>query len=163
MSARCLFCFPVIVCLLSDDSVSRRPFPSASLLRLVRGKSMSVRLYVGNLPFSVSEQDLEELFGQIGVVESANLVTDRDTGRSRGFAFVEMDSREAADAAIASINGREIDGRQLTVNEARPRENRGGSRGGGGFGGGRGFGGGGGRGGGGGGFNRDRGGRGNRY
>src|SRR5262245_54173811 len=162
MSARCLFCFPVIVCLLSDDSVDRRPFPPASLLRLVRGKSMSVRLYVGNLPFSVSEQDLEELFGQIGVVESANLVTDRDTGRSRGFAFVEMDSREAADAAIAELNGREIDGRQLTVNEARPRENRGGARGGG-FGGGRGFGGGGGRGGGGGGFNRDRGGRGNRY
>ena len=85
---------------------------------------MSVRLYVGNLPFSVSEQQLEELFGQIGVVESANLVTDRDTGRSRGFAFVEMDSREAADAAIAELNGREIDGRQLTVNEARPRENR---------------------------------------
>src|SRR5262245_17760164 len=161
MSARCLFCFPVIVCLLSDDSVSRRPFPSASLLRLVRGKSMSVRLYVGNLPFSVSEQDLEELFGQIGVVESANLVTDRDTGRSRGFAFVEMDSREAADAAIAALNGREIEGRQLTVNEARPRESRGPRSGG--FGGGRGFGGGGGGRGGGGGFNRDRGGRGNRY
>ncbi|MCI0524445.1 MAG: RNA-binding protein [Acidobacteria bacterium] len=122
---------------------------------------MSVRLYVGNLPFSVSEQDLEELFGQIGVVESANLVTDRDTGRSRGFAFVEMDSREAADAAIAELNGREIEGRALTVNEARPRENRG-PRGGG-FGGGRGFGGGGGGGRGGGGFNRDRGGRGNRY
>jgi len=124
---------------------------------------MSVRLYVGNLPFSVSEQQLEELFGQIGVVESANLVTDRDTGRSRGFAFVEMDSREAADAAIAELNGREIDGRQLTVNEARPRENRG-PRGGG-FSGGRGFGGGGGGGGGGrgGGCNRDRGGRGNRY
>jgi RNA recognition motif-containing protein len=131
--------------------------PPASLLPLVRGKFMSVRLYVGNLPFSVSEQDLEEMFGQIGVVESANIVTDRDTGRSRGFAFVEMDSREAADAAIAALNGREIDGRQLTVNEARPRESRGGR---GGFGGGRGGGFGGGRGGG---FNRDRGGRGNRY
>jgi RNA recognition motif-containing protein len=119
-------------------------------------------LYVGNLPFSMSEQDLEELFGQIGVVESANLVTDRDTGRSRGFAFVEMDTREAADAAIASLNGREFDGRALTVNEARPRESR--APRGGGFGGGRGFGGGGGGGrGGGGGFNRDRGGRGNRY
>ncbi len=123
---------------------------------------MSVRLYVGNLPFSVSEQDLEEMFGQIGVVESANIVTDRDTGRSRGFAFVEMDSREAADAAIAALNGREIDGRQLTVNEARPRESRGGFGGGRGGGRGGGFGGGGGRGGG-GGFNRDRGGRGNRY
>jgi cold-inducible RNA-binding protein len=119
---------------------------------------MSVRLYVGNLPFSISEQEVEELFRQIGVVESTNLVTDRDTGRSRGFAFVEMDSREAAEAAIAELNGREIDGRALTVNEARPRENRAPRSGGGG---GRGFGGGGG--GRGGGFSRDRGGRGNRY
>jgi cold-inducible RNA-binding protein len=119
---------------------------------------MSVRLYVGNLPFSISESEVEEMFRQIGVVESTNLVTDRDTGRSRGFAFVEMDTREAAEAAIAELNGREIDGRALTVNEARPRENRA-PRGGGG--GGRGFGGGGG--GRSGGFNRDRGGRGNRY
>lgn len=116
---------------------------------------MSVRLYVGNLPFSISEQEVEELFRQIGVVESTNLVTDRDTGRSRGFAFVEMDSREAAESAIAALNGHEIDGRALTVNEARPRENRAPRAGGRGFGGG----GGGGRGG----FNRDRGGRGNRY
>jgi cold-inducible RNA-binding protein len=127
---------------------------------------MSVRLYVGNLPFSVTEQDLEDLFGQSGQVESTNIVTDRDTGRSRGFAFVEMDSREAADAAIQALNGYEMDGRSLTVNEARPKESRGGSRGGfgGGGGGGRGgFGGGGGRGGG-GGYGRDRGGRGgNRY
>jgi cold-inducible RNA-binding protein len=120
---------------------------------------MSVRLYVGNLPFSISEHEVEDMFRQIGVVESTNLVTDRDTGRSRGFAFVEMDSREAAEAAIATLNGREIDGRALTVNEARPRESR--SPRGGGGGGGRGFGGGGG--GGRGGFNRDRGGRGNRY
>ncbi len=121
---------------------------------------MSVRLYVGNLPFSVTEQDLEELFSQSGQVESVNIVTDRDTGRSRGFAFVEMDSRESADAAIQALNGKEIDGRELTVNEARPKESRG-PRGGG-FGGGRG--GFGGRGGGGGGFSRDRGGRGgNRY
>ncbi len=130
---------------------------------------MSVRLYVGNLPFSVTEQDLEELFGQSGQVESTNIVTDRDTGRSRGFAFVEMDSREAADAAIQALNGYEIEGRSLTVNEARPKESRGGGgRGGfGGGGGGRGGfggGGGGGRGGGGGGYGRDRGGRGgNRY
>lgn len=116
---------------------------------------MAIRLYVGNLPFSISEQEVEELFRQIGVVESTNLVTDRDTGRSRGFAFVEMDSREAAEAAIAALNGHEIDGRALTVNEARPREDRA-PRGGGG---GRSFGGGG-RGDG---FNRDRGGRGNRY
>jgi cold-inducible RNA-binding protein len=107
---------------------------------------MSVRLYVGNLPFSVSEQDLEDLFSRSGQVESTNIVTDRDTGRSRGFAFVEMDSREAADAAIEALNGFELAGRALTVNEARPKENRA-PRGGGGFGGGgggRGFGGGGG-------------------
>lgn len=123
---------------------------------------MSVRLYVGNLPFSVSEQELEELFGQVGQVDSANVVTDRDTGRSRGFAFVEMDSQEAADAAIESFNGRELAGRAMTVNEARPRENRP-ARGGFGGGGGRGGGFGGDRGGG-GGFDRDRGGRGgNRY
>ena len=127
---------------------------------------MSVRLYVGNLPFSVTEQDLEDLFGQSGQVESTNIVTDRDTGRSRGFAFVEMDSREAADAAIQALNGYEMDGRSLTVNEARPKESRGGgSRGGFGGGGGGGRGGyGGGGGGRGGGYGRDRGGRGgNRY
>ena len=128
---------------------------------------MSVRLYVGNLPFSVSEQDLEELFSQSGQVDSANVVTDRDTGRSRGFGFVEMESQEAADAAIRALNGYELSGRALTVNEARPKENRS-PRGGFGGGGGRGgFGGGGGRGGlcGGGGGGRDRGGRGggNRY
>ena len=85
---------------------------------------MSVRLYVGNLPFSVTEQDLEEIFAQVGTVESTNIVTDRDTGRSRGFAFVEMDTQEAADAAIQNFNGRELEGRSLTVNEARPRESR---------------------------------------
>jgi RNA recognition motif-containing protein len=120
-------------------------------------------LYVGNLPFSVTEQELEDLFSQSGQVESTNIVTDRDTGRSRGFAFVEMDTREAADAAIQALNGFEIDGRSLTVNEARPKESRG-SRGGfGGGGGGRGGGFGGGGRGGGGGYGRDRGGRGNRY
>jgi cold-inducible RNA-binding protein len=124
---------------------------------------MTVRLYVGNLPFSVTEQELEELFSQSGQVESANIVTDRDTGRSRGFAFIEMDTREAADAAIQALNGFEIDGRSLTVNDARPKENRGGGGSRGGFGGGRGFGGGGGRGGGGGGYSRDRGRGGNRY
>ena len=123
---------------------------------------MSVRLYVGNLPFSVTEQDLEQLFSQSGQVDSANVVTDRDTGRSRGFGFVEMESQEAANAAIDALNGYELSGRALTVNEARPKESRP-SRGGFGGGGGRGgFGGGGGRGGfgGGGGGGRDRGGRG---
>jgi len=122
---------------------------------------MSVRLYVGNLPFGVTEQDLEEIFAQVGTVESTNIVTDRDTGRSRGFAFVEMETQEAADAAIQNFNGRELEGRSLTVNEARPRESRPPRSGGFGGGGGRGgFGGGGGRGGGRGGGG-DRGG--NRY
>lgn len=115
---------------------------------------MSVRLYVGNLSFGVTEGELEDLFAQVGPVQSANIVTDRDTGRSRGFGFVEMESREAADAAIEAFNGHEVSGRSLTVNEARPRESRGGGGGGFGGGGGRGgggFGGGGGRGGGGGG------------
>jgi RNA recognition motif-containing protein len=124
---------------------------------------MSVKLYVGNLPFSVSENDLTELFGQSGQVDSAQIVTDRDTGRSRGFGFVEMNTREAADGAISQFHGYELDGRALVVNEARPKENRGGGFGGGGGRGG--FGGGGGRdrgrgGFGGGGRDRDRGGRG---
>ena len=112
---------------------------------------MSVKLYVGNLPFSISDQDLEGLFAQAGQVESVSVITDRDTGRSRGFGFVEMESREAAEAAIQQLNGYEMDGRAIVVNEARPREDRGGGRGG--FGGGGGgrprgsFGGGGGRGG----------------
>jgi RNA recognition motif-containing protein len=103
---------------------------------------MSMKLYVGNLSFGTTEGDLQQLFSQVGTVESASMVTDRDTGRSRGFAFVEMSSKSEGEAAIAKFNGAELDGRSLTVNEAKPRENRGG---GGGFGGGRG---GGGRGGG---------------
>lgn len=109
---------------------------------------MSMKLYVGNLSFGTSSTDLENLFGQVGTVESASVVSDRDTGRSRGFGFVEMSTKEEGNAAIAEFNGKEIDGRSLTVNEARPREDRGG----GGFGGGgnrrSGGGGGGGRGGG---------------
>lgn len=114
---------------------------------------MSMKLYVGNLSFGTSSTDLENLFGQVGTVESASVVSDRDTGRSRGFGFVEMSTKEEGNAAIAEFNGKEIDGRSLTVNEARPREDRGG----GGFGGGgnrRGGGGGGGRGGFGGGRSR---------
>ncbi len=115
---------------------------------------MAVKLYVGNLSFSTTEQDLEEQFGQFGQVNSASLITDRETGRSRGFGFVELDSNEAAQAAIQNLNGKEVDGRALTVNEAKPREDRGGGGGGrGGFGGG-----GGGRGGGGGGGGRGGGG-----
>ncbi len=105
------------------------------------------KLYVGNLPFDISEQGLKDLFAGHGEVASASIITDRETGRSRGFGFVEMADASAADAAIESMNGQDCGGRPLTVNEARARE-----AGGGGGGGGRGgFGGGGGRSGGGGG------------
>jgi cold-inducible RNA-binding protein len=116
---------------------------------------MSVKLYVGNLSFQTTQQDLEELFSQAGQVESVSIVTDRDTGQPRGFAFVEMSGNAEAQAAIQALDGREVDGRALKVNEARPKEDRG-RRGG--FGGGGRSGGGGGRGGYGGG-----GGRGGRY
>lgn len=95
---------------------------------------MSMKLYVGNLSFETSSSDLETLFTQMGTVESASVVEDRDTGRSRGFGFVEMSSKEEGNAAISEFNGKEVNGRSLTVNEAKPRENRAG--GGGGFGGG---------------------------
>jgi RNA recognition motif-containing protein len=95
---------------------------------------MSTKLYVGNLAFQTTSQQLQELFSQAGTVQSASVVEDRDTGRSRGFAFVEMSTDEEATAAIDQFNGKELGGRQLKVNEAKPRENRSG-------GGGRGFGG----------------------
>ncbi len=91
---------------------------------------MSTKLYVGNLSFNSNEQDLEDTFGEIGTVESVNIIEDRDTGRSRGFGFVEMSSAEEAQKAIAELDGKEIDGRNLKVNEAKPRENRGGGGGG---------------------------------
>jgi RNA recognition motif-containing protein len=118
-----------------------------------KGISMSTKLYVGNLAFQTTSQQLQELFAQAGTVESASVVEDRDTGRSRGFAFVEMSTKEEATSAIEQFNGKEVGGRALKVNEAKPRESGGGGgRGGfggnrGGFGGNRG--GGGGRGGGG--------------
>jgi RNA recognition motif-containing protein len=110
---------------------------------------MGKRLYVGNLPYSVDSSELQDLFSQHGTVTSAQVLSDRDTGRSKGFGFVEMDTDEAAQAAIEALNGKEMGGRALTVNEARPREERGGG-GGGGYGGGGGRGGYGGGGGGGG-------------
>jgi len=93
---------------------------------------MSVKLYVGNLSFQTSSEDLKQLFSQAGTVESASVVEDRETGRSRGFGFVEMASSEEGQAAIQQFNGKEINGRALNVNEARPREDRGGRGGGGG-------------------------------
>src|SRR5712691_3103134 len=100
---------------------------------------MSMKLYVGNLSFQTSSDDLNSLFAQAGTVESASVVEDRETGRSRGFGFVEMSSPEEAQKAIEQFNGKEVNGRNLNVNEAKPRENRGNG------GGGRGFGGNGGR------------------
>lgn len=123
---------------------------------------MSMKLYVGNLSFQTSSEELQELFSQAGTVESANVVEDRDTGRSRGFGFVEMATKEEGEAAIAQFNGKEFGGRNLTVNEARPREDRGGRGGFGGGGGRGGYGGGGGNRGGGGGRGGYGGGGGNR-
>ncbi len=127
---------------------------------------MGKKLYVGNLSYGTSDSDLQRLFGEHGTVVSAQVIMDRDTGRSKGFGFVEMGSDQEAQAAIAALSGKEVDGRSLTVNEARPKEGGGGGGrggyGGGGGGGGRGGygggGGGGGRGGygGGGGGGRDR-------
>jgi RNA recognition motif-containing protein len=102
---------------------------------------MGKKLYVGNLPYSVNDSDLEQLFAPHGTVQSAQVIMDRDTGRSKGFGFVEMNSDQEAQAAIAALNGKDVDGRTLTVNEARPKESGGGGRGGkgggGGYGGGR--------------------------
>jgi RNA recognition motif-containing protein len=99
------------------------------------------KLYVGNLPYGWTDHDLQNLFESHGVVESALVIKDRDTGRSKGFGFVEMDNAEQAQAAIAALNGQDVNGRALTVSEARPREERGGQFGGSrrhaGFGGGR--------------------------
>jgi RNA recognition motif-containing protein len=110
---------------------------------------MSMKLYVGNLSYDTTSEDLARMFAPSGTVESAAVITDRDTGRSKGFGFVEMASRQEGEDAIEALNGTEVNGRNLTVNEARPREERSGG-GGGGYGGGggsRGGGGGGGRGG----------------
>lgn len=92
---------------------------------------MGKRLYVGNLPYSASNAELEQLFGQFGNVTSAQVIQDRDTGRSKGFAFVEMSSDAEAQAAINGLNDKEHNGRPLTVNEAKPREGGGGGGGGG--------------------------------
>ena len=105
---------------------------------------MGKKLFVGNLSYDTTNGVLEQLFGEFGTVQSAQVIMDRDTGRSKGFGFVEMGSDQEAQAAIKGLSDKEVDGRRLTVNEAKPREDRGGGRGG--HGGGRGgYGGGGGR------------------
>ncbi len=103
---------------------------------------MGKKIYVGNLAYGVSSSDLQQMFEPHGTVQSAQVIMDRDSGRSKGFGFVEMDNEQEAQAAIAALNGKEIDGRTLTVNEARPREERSGGGGGGGGGGRGGYGGG---------------------
>lgn len=95
-----------------------------------------MKLYVGNLSFNTNNQDLSDLFTTIGTVQSANVIEDRDTGRSRGFGFVEMSNKEDGERAIAELNGKEVDGRTLKVNEAKPQGDRNGGGGRGGFGGG---------------------------
>ena len=127
---------------------------------------MSVKIYVGNLPFSTTDNELRDLFGQFGEVESARIVTDRETGRSRGFAFVTMGTPDEAAKAMQGMDGKTLNGRPLRVNEAEQRQQRGGGGGGGGgYRGGGGGGGGdwGGGGGGGGRGGRGRGGGGDRY
>ena len=107
---------------------------------------MGKKLYVGNLAYSVGDSELQQIFEAHGAVQSAQVIMDRDTGRSKGFGFVEMGSDQEAQAAISALNGKEVEGRALTVNEARPKT-EGGGRGGGGGGGRGGYGGGGGGGG----------------
>jgi RNA recognition motif-containing protein len=98
--------------------------------------NVAKKLYVGNLSYNTSDSDLQRLFEEFGTVDSAQVISDRETGRSKGFGFVEMGSDQEAQAAISALNGKEVDGRALTVNEAKPREERGGG-GRGGYGGGR--------------------------
>ena len=92
---------------------------------------MGRKLYVGNLPYSASQDSLQETFSQCGTVDSVNVITDRDTGQSKGFGFVEMSSDSEAQKAIQELNGKEIDGREIKVNEAKPKAPRGGGGGGG--------------------------------
>lgn len=92
---------------------------------------MGKKIYVGNLPFTATSESLSEVFGQFGTVDSSKIITDRDTGRSKGFGFVEMNDSAAADTAIAQLHGSDLGGRSLTVNEARPMEKREGGFGGG--------------------------------
>src|SRR5213594_1810830 len=106
-----------------ENSKGRKARSYKLTINSLRNK-MAKRLYVGNLSFQVTEADLSELFAQVGSVDSVKLITDRDTGRSKGFAFVEMSDDSAAAQAISKFNGTDLNGRNLTVNEARPMEKR---------------------------------------
>ena len=121
----------------SSDGPSRISANVAShaLIEARRGNALSKKLYVGNLPFSATEADLRELFEAHGSIESINVITDRETGRPRGFAFVEMEDTESASKAMQALDGRDMGGRNLKVNEANERPPRGGGGGGGGGGG----------------------------
>src|SRR5262249_26525514 len=122
----------------------RRPAGVAACPLCLFGRpSMGKKLYVGNLTYGVTDSDLLKLFEAHGTVQSAQVIMDRDTGRSKGFGFVEMNSDQEAQAAIQALNGKEVDGRSLTVNEAKPKTEGGGGRGGSGGGGRGGYGGGG--------------------
>jgi len=116
----------------SSDSIA-----SQGVFSFFRSPAMGNRLYVGNLPYSFRDQDMEQAFGQYGSVASAKVMMERDTGRSKGFGFVEMSSDAEAQAAISGLNGHDVGGRNLVVNEARPMESRAPRSGG--YGGGRGY------------------------
>lgn len=108
---------------------SRRPVLAERRVEQDENKELAMKLYVGNLTYGVNNNSLETLFTPFGEVRSAQVVMDRDTGRSKGFGFVEMGDKQAGEAAIADLNGKQVEGRALTVNEARPREERSGGGG----------------------------------
>jgi cold-inducible RNA-binding protein len=112
------------LCSLSAAAASREPFPPRARLLHFLKENMPIKLYVGNLSFSTTAQQLEDLFAQSGKVESARIATNRDRGRSRGFAFVEMTTSEEALAAIQALDGQDVDGHMLKVNQVRPKEDR---------------------------------------
>jgi RNA recognition motif-containing protein len=133
-------------CLTKPHQFSIKPRISLKILSKIFFRSVvmsSMKLYVGNLSYNTSETDLKDLFAAYGEVESTRIIMDRDTGRSKGFGFVEMTNRADGEKAIAQLNGKDVDSRQVKVNEAKPQTDRGSGGGGGGFGGGRGGGGGG--------------------
>jgi RNA recognition motif-containing protein len=129
--------FPMPRCLVSSAFPPDAVDEKRGVGRFLKGPHMGKKLYVGNLSYSVTDHSLQDTFGAFGSVQSAKVMTDRDSGRSKGFGFVEMSSDAEAQAAISGMNGKSVEGRDMVVNEARPMEPRSGG-GGGGYGGGRG-------------------------